>query len=217
MSVPLQTEPSDRNSRKPSSRRRRRLIILVGIVVLLAAIAVGAYYYWHSRFYESTNDAYVEGHPVTVSARVAGNIVRVYVQDNQHVPQGELLVEVDPNNYQIGLARAEAPLQAAQANLNAAEESLPPTREKTAAVEAAVDEALPSSCRSKSGQTFFLKSLSFFGYATTRSGDRRVVWWSWPACNYYTMLCYPSCVFYLSCLLLLMHECSDDRITNASS
>jgi len=117
MSVPLQTEPSDRNSRKPPSRRRRRLIILVGIVVLLAALAVGAYYYWHSRFYESTNDAYVEGHPVAVSARAAGNIVRVYVEDNQHVPQGELLVEIDPCDYQLRVAAADATVRAKQAEV----------------------------------------------------------------------------------------------------
>ncbi len=106
----------DRGGRKLPSRRRRRLIILIGFIVLLAAIVVGAYYYWRSRYYQSTNDAYVEGHPVVISARAAGNIVRVYVQDNQHVPQDTLLVEIDPRDYQIALARAEAALQSAQAD-----------------------------------------------------------------------------------------------------
>ncbi len=89
---------------------------MVSVLVLLGAIAVGVYYYWQSRHYESTDDAYVQGHPVSVSARVSGNVVAVYVRDNQHVPQEELLLEVDPRDYQIGLARAEAALQAAQAN-----------------------------------------------------------------------------------------------------
>jgi membrane fusion protein (multidrug efflux system) len=86
------------------------------VLVLLGAIAVGVYYYWQSRHYESTDDAYIQGHPVSVSARVSGNVVAVHVRDNQHVPQEELLLEVDPRDYQIGLARAEAALQAAQAN-----------------------------------------------------------------------------------------------------
>jgi membrane fusion protein (multidrug efflux system) len=86
------------------------------VIVLLGAIAAGAYYYWQSRDYESTDDAYIQGHPVSVSARVSGNVVGVHVKDNQHVPQGELLVEVDPRDYQIGLARAEAALRVAQAN-----------------------------------------------------------------------------------------------------
>jgi membrane fusion protein (multidrug efflux system) len=86
------------------------------VIVLLGAVAAGAYYYWQSRYYESTDDAYIQGHPVSVSARVSGNIVAVHVKDNQHVPQGELLVAVDPRDYQIGLERAEAALQAAQAD-----------------------------------------------------------------------------------------------------
>jgi membrane fusion protein (multidrug efflux system) len=86
------------------------------VLVLFGVVAAGAYYYWLSRDYESTDDAYVQGHPVSVSARVSGNIVAVHVKDNQHVPQGELLVEVDPRDYQIGLARAQAALQVAQAN-----------------------------------------------------------------------------------------------------
>ncbi len=86
------------------------------MLVLLGALAAGVYYYWQSRYYESTDDAYIQGHPISVSARVAGNVVGVHVKDNQHVPQGEWLIEVDPRDYQIGLARAEAALQVAQAN-----------------------------------------------------------------------------------------------------
>ncbi len=129
MPVQFQTEPSDRNDRKESlapspapetpkrsSRRRRWWVILIGLIVLAIALAVGVYYYWQSRYYESTDDAYIQGHPVSVSARVAGNIVAVHVKDNQHALQGELLVEVDPRDYQINLDRAEAALQAAQAD-----------------------------------------------------------------------------------------------------
>jgi len=103
-------------ARTSVSRRRRRLIILVGVPVLLVALGVGIYYYWEHRLYVSTDDAYIEGHPVSVSARVAGNVVGVYVADNQHVPQGHLLVQVDPCDYRIALARAQADLEAAQAN-----------------------------------------------------------------------------------------------------
>jgi membrane fusion protein (multidrug efflux system) len=129
MPVQSQTESSDRNDRsesptpspapegpRRSSRRKRRWIVGIGVLVLLGAVAAGAYYYWQSRDYESTDDAYIQGHPVSVSARVSGNVVAVHVKSNQRVPQGELLVEVDPRDYQIGLERAEAALQAAQAN-----------------------------------------------------------------------------------------------------
>ncbi len=129
MPVQSQTESSDRHDPseppppspapgkpKRSSGRKRRWIVVFGLVVLLGAVAAGAYYYWQSRYHESTDDAYVQGHPVSVSARVSGNVVTVHVKDNQRVPQGELLVEVDPRDYQIGLERAQAALQAAQAD-----------------------------------------------------------------------------------------------------
>ena len=108
--------PATPPARTPSSRRRRRLIILIGILVLLVAIGIGIYYYWESRFYVSTDDAYIDGHPVSVSARVSGNIVGVYGVDNQYVRQNTLLVQVDPCDYDIALGRAQAGLTAAQAN-----------------------------------------------------------------------------------------------------
>ena len=129
MPVPSQNESLDRNNRSESPtpspaprepqrspRRKRRRIVVIGVLVLLGVIAAGAYYYWQSRDYESTDDAYIQGHPVSVSTRVSGNVVAVHVKDNQHVPQGELLIEVDPRDYQIDLERAQAALQAAQAN-----------------------------------------------------------------------------------------------------
>ncbi|MCL5281214.1 MAG: HlyD family secretion protein [Planctomycetes bacterium] len=141
MPAQSQTVPSDRNDQRESpapssalgatkrvSHRRRRWIILIGLIVLAIALAVGVYYYWESRYYASTDDAYIEGHPVSVSARVAGNVVGVHVKDNQHVPPGEWLVEVDPCDYQIGVARAEAALQAAQANEQKAAADVEATR-----------------------------------------------------------------------------------------
>jgi membrane fusion protein (multidrug efflux system) len=116
MPVPSPAESSSRTDEKPAPKRKRRWIVVLGLIVLLGAAAAGAYYYWQSRYYESTDDAYVQGHPISVSARASGNVVAIHVADNQHVPQGELLVEVDPRDYQIGLARAEAALQAAQAD-----------------------------------------------------------------------------------------------------
>ncbi len=63
---------------------------------------------WQSRFYESTDDAYVEGHPVFLSARVSGNIAQVHVRENERVEEGEPVVEVDPCDYQIRRAKAQA-------------------------------------------------------------------------------------------------------------
>jgi membrane fusion protein (multidrug efflux system) len=114
--APSPAGPPDRADHRSSSRRRRRVILLVGVVVLLVALAVGGIYYWRSTFYETTDDAYIDGDPVYVSARVAGNIMRVYVTDNQLVQADALLAEVDPCNYEISLAKAEAAVRSAQAD-----------------------------------------------------------------------------------------------------
>jgi membrane fusion protein (multidrug efflux system) len=98
--------------------------------VLLAGLAVAAYYYWQSRFYESTNDAYVEGHPVSISARVAGNIVAVDVQDNEHVPQSAPLVVIDPCSYQLQVAAAQAAVQTKQAEVEKAAADVEASRAK---------------------------------------------------------------------------------------
>jgi membrane fusion protein (multidrug efflux system) len=92
------------------------MILLVGTLVLLATIAAGVIYYWRSTFYETTDNAYVEGDTVYISARVSGNIVRVRVTDNQWVAAGALLVEVDPCDYEIRLAKAEAAVRSAEAD-----------------------------------------------------------------------------------------------------
>lgn len=113
MAVQQQAEPQSHNNQKPASTRSHRWIVVVGVIVLLIAIVSGGIYWWDSTFYESTDDAYIEGHPVNVSARVSGNIVRIYVTDNQRVQEGDLLVEIDPCDYAIGVAKAEAAMQAA--------------------------------------------------------------------------------------------------------
>jgi len=116
MSARSQAESSHPDDRQPPSRGRRRLIVFIGVIVLLVAVVVGSFYYWRSTFYESTDDAYIQGDPVNVSARVSGNVIRVHVADNQHVQDGALLVEVDPCDYEIRLAKAEAGVASAQAD-----------------------------------------------------------------------------------------------------
>jgi membrane fusion protein (multidrug efflux system) len=116
MAAQQQAESPNYEDRELAPRRSHRRIVVVGAIVLLIGVVVGAVYYWDSTFYESTDDAYIEGHPVNVSARVSGNIVRIYVTDNQRVREGDPLVEIDPCDYAIGVAKAEAAMQAAQAD-----------------------------------------------------------------------------------------------------
>lgn len=87
-----------------------------GIIVLLALLAGGlGYHFWQkSKQSVSTDDAYVEGDVITVSAEVPGRLVEVAVKDNQRVKKGELLVKIESADYDSRLAQAERILRSAE-------------------------------------------------------------------------------------------------------
>ena len=107
---------------QPSSSRR---FIVVGVILLLVVGAV--FFYWRSTFTEDTDDAQVDGNLYQVSSRVTGHVVKVYVDDNQTVQAGQLLVEIDPTDYQVALDQAEADLANAQAQYTQASTNVPIT------------------------------------------------------------------------------------------
>src|SRR3954468_18608252 len=81
--APVATEAAD-----PGKKRRTRLRIIAGVAVL----AVAALIWWlHARKFEDTDDAQVDAYISAVSSRVTGTVIRVVVEDNQVVKQGDLL------------------------------------------------------------------------------------------------------------------------------
>jgi membrane fusion protein (multidrug efflux system) len=105
-----------------------RIGIVIAIVVLLI-IGIFAYRYFTS--YESTDDAQVDGHINSVSARVSGHVTKLNVQDNQYVSAGTVLVEIDPADYQVAYERAKADFEDAQAAAVAAGVNVPITSVNT--------------------------------------------------------------------------------------
>jgi membrane fusion protein (multidrug efflux system) len=104
------------------SRPRRRFII-IGVVALLV---VGALlWWWHSTYYQDTDDAQVDGNIVQISSRIAGHAQNVYVNQNQYVQAGTLLVQLDPSDYETALSQAEANLESAEASYEAASVNVP--------------------------------------------------------------------------------------------
>jgi len=106
-----------------SSLRRWWLPAAIVLVVVVSALFI-----WRQLApRESTDDAQVSGHVSPMAARVSGTVKAVHVKDNQPVKAGDVLVEIDPRDYQIALARAEADLVAAQAGSRAARITVPIT------------------------------------------------------------------------------------------
>lgn len=81
--------------------------ILVPAIIIIAAI-IGYAGIVNAGKWESTEDAYVETHPVQVAPKVSGQVVKMYVTDNQQVEQGDLVAEIDPIDYQAKLSQATA-------------------------------------------------------------------------------------------------------------
>ncbi len=78
-----------------------------------------------------TDDAQVNGHLIQVSARIAGQVAKVYVDENQVVKAGDVIAELDPSDYKVAVENAEAALASAQANAAAANVNVPITTVNT--------------------------------------------------------------------------------------
>lgn len=96
----------------PRKRSKIRWIVLGSIVLLVAAATLLGDYL---SGFESTDDAQVDVHLYPVSARITGCVKKVDVGDNQWVEKGSTLVEIDPRDYDVALARAQATLEASEA------------------------------------------------------------------------------------------------------
>jgi membrane fusion protein, multidrug efflux system len=120
---PSQSPPNGTDD-TPESKTNRKFII-AGVVVLLIAIA--GFFYWKSTFTEDTDDAQVDGNLYQVSSRVSGQVLKVYVEENQKVEAGAPLLEIDPRDYQVAVEQAEANLASAQASYVQATVNVPIT------------------------------------------------------------------------------------------
>lgn len=116
--------------------------VIAAVAVALLAGAVVVWHYYSVR--ESTDDAQIDGHINPISARVSGTVLRVLHEDNDFVKAGELLVELDPKDYQVAVDRARADLANAQASAIAANVSIPLTTTTSSGQLAAADAAVKS-------------------------------------------------------------------------
>src|SRR5260370_865203 len=104
--------PVDNDTRRKKGRRKRALIL--GAIVLAVPLAIfGIRYFIWSLGHQATDDAYLTGHLHPISARVAGTVQEVLVDDNQHVSRDQTLVILDPKDFQVRLDQAKAALEEA--------------------------------------------------------------------------------------------------------
>jgi membrane fusion protein (multidrug efflux system) len=122
---------STEKKRGPASRwadaKFRRAVLGAGAV--LALLAIGLVVHYHNRV--STDDAQVDGHIVPIASKIYGDVAQVLVTDNQPVKAGQVLVKIDPRDYQAKVAQAKAALALAENQARAAQVGVPLTSETT--------------------------------------------------------------------------------------
>lgn len=111
-----------------SDNPRTRAVLLGAVAVGIAAAAI-AFWYYSGR--ESTDNAQVEGHITPIAARVGGTVLAVNIHENQLVEAGAVLLTIDPRDYEVALARAQADLADATAAFEAARSGVPITTTAT--------------------------------------------------------------------------------------
>ena len=95
---------------------------IIGLVVFVVAV-IGGYLIWQElQKSESTDDAEIDGNVVAISARVAGHVNDVLVEDGQLVKKGDVMVKLDPKDFEVAVERAKADLNNELANLQTSRE-----------------------------------------------------------------------------------------------
>jgi membrane fusion protein (multidrug efflux system) len=118
--------------RRVGPRRRARSNVVTSVVAVVVVLLVGGFFLWrYLSSYQSTDDAQVDVHLYPVSARVGGHVIRVSVNDNEYVEQGAVLVEIDPQDYEIAVDKARADLANAEATAQSLNITVPITAVST--------------------------------------------------------------------------------------
>lgn len=109
-------ENTEQNSQQPlektvktKSKRKKSFVILFILIALIGG-GIFAYYQLYAKFYEETDDAYVDGNLVSLSPQISGTVTRVVPDEGDYVEKGQVLVSLDSNDTEIALQTAEAQL-----------------------------------------------------------------------------------------------------------
>ncbi|ANB19404.1 efflux RND transporter periplasmic adaptor subunit [Dokdonella koreensis] len=121
--------------------RRRRLLVLLAVVVAAAAVAWAAWYWLHGRWFEHTEDAYVQGNIVQITPQTAGTVISIGADDGNLVRQGQPLIELDVTDAEVALEQAKAGLAGAVRQVRGLYSNVDSGRANVAAQKVALERA----------------------------------------------------------------------------
>jgi membrane fusion protein (multidrug efflux system) len=136
---PMVEVPLEKEAPKGLANPKMQRLAILGGAVVLAAL-VGLFLYYHNR--ESTDDAQIDGHITPIAAKVYGRVAEVLVDDNQAVKAGQVLVKIDPRDYQAAVDQAKGALALAEGEARSAGVDVPRTAENVASGTSSADAQL---------------------------------------------------------------------------
>jgi membrane fusion protein (multidrug efflux system) len=115
-----QSQVGQAESAPPTPRPfwKRRPVVIVGTCLAAVLFFLGLHYLIQSFTHQSTDDAFITTDITAIAPRIAGQVARVFVDDNQIVKAGEALVQIDPGDYEVQVAQKQAAMAASDANIN---------------------------------------------------------------------------------------------------
>lgn len=137
--APLDRRLSAEEETARSSVAGRRWALALAAGLFIIALAIGGFIYWdHASRFEATDDAFIDARQHSIFPKVSGYVTAVEVTDNQHVTPGQVIARIDPRDYQIAVADAQAQLAAAQATAKNLDAQIAAQRSRIGASEAQV-------------------------------------------------------------------------------
>jgi membrane fusion protein (multidrug efflux system) len=127
----LSKPESSLSAESAAAAPRRSPVKFIALGMLMAAVAAGAWTWFHFRDRVSSDDAQVDAHITAVAPKIPGNVLEVLVLDNQPVKAGDVLVRIDPRDYQARVDIARSTLLQAQSQLHTAQTVVPLTNNTT--------------------------------------------------------------------------------------
>lgn len=126
---------------KPNNNKKKKIgFIILGIIIVIGAITL-FFYLRYKATHITTDDAYIDGRIHTIASRIKGNIKTVYVKDNQPVKKGDMLIEIDPADYEVNVEEASSGVNAEKAKLAEVEARISVSQTQISEVGAALEAA----------------------------------------------------------------------------
>jgi membrane fusion protein, multidrug efflux system len=145
----------------------RRVLMAAVVILILVGIVPGIHYYRYFETHVSTDDAYVDGTVGLVASRVAGTVLRLYVEENWRVKRGALLLTLDPRDYQVRVAAAEAQLSRARQTVDEMFAQLAAAQAGFRLAQSQLHQALIDYDRAQKLRARHVVSQEFYDQATT--------------------------------------------------